>query len=230
MSLGRRIVVSFARNISPVSLPDMAALAGGYSFWQRVLASFLRVRLPRPAQAADSPSVRAPVRRGVPISPLSSWFALPTLRVAPTLNAGTAGALVTMLSPDGTAEYFIHRSPSQSADFRLEVVARDDDRLPAVVEVRFTAGNDAVGVLLIVPLVRPRYGPAVGQVELPGFRADGGLEATNTLPIAQVEHWLGDVVTASVDAAASRATIKAWSELRESVPADVAAMIGRALS
>lgn len=227
-SFAGRVADSFSRNLSPVRLPETSEPRVEYAFWQRVLASFLRVRLPKPVQPAASRAWAA-VPRARSAAPRGSWFDLPMSGPRPLLSAATTGVVLTVNSPDGTAEYFVHRGAYEEADFLLEVVARDAGRLPAIAQVRFESLSGTRGSRLILPVASASFGPASGQVFLTGFRPGAALEATGLIPVAEFDFWDEDVVAASVAAAATRATSGAWSAIRGQVPADVSAMITRAL-
>ncbi|WP_147268385.1 hypothetical protein [Spongiactinospora rosea] len=89
---------------------------------------------------------------------------------------------------------------------------------PLVTTVRYAdvAGSDRV---LLVPVVRRRFGPAASYVRLPGYAGEEWT-ASMTAPVAPDSTWDAATVTLSVGASLNDATRDAWRQVRELIVDD----------
>ncbi|WP_157849751.1 hypothetical protein [Streptomyces novaecaesareae] len=79
-----------------------------------------------------------------------------------------------------------------------------------VVEYSSLDGPEQV---LLVPVVRGRFGPAASYVRLPGFAGEGW-RASVTAPVGPDSTWDGATVALSVGAALNDATRDTWRQVR----------------
>ncbi|MEW2176645.1 hypothetical protein AB0890_09970 [Streptomyces sp. NPDC005406] len=78
--------------------------------------------------------------------------------------------------------------------------------------VRYVGGAGSERVLL-VPVVRGRFGPAASYVRLPGFAGEEWTASVAT-PVGPDSTWAVETVTLSVGASLNDATRDAWREVR----------------
>jgi len=200
----------------------------GYNFWQRYWASLTATNLPLPSEeeSPNSTVVTPPTRRPATVQPSSGgWFRLPSLpRPAALLAAGGDQVISEATANDGAVTLFVRAPAGVQDSYRLEVVLRDVDAAPAVMSVRYTS------MLLLIPLVRPRFGPISAHVLLPRFAAETPWEISAPQPPTRTEAWTTDVVTASVGATLNRATRDAWRQIGGLVDDELASVINQALA
>jgi hypothetical protein len=134
--------------------------------------------------------------------------------------------VIQTTSPAGVA-FFVRRQHSGLAEFRVELVARNVTDLPAVVSIRFPAGDRQR--LLLVPLAAQPLGPPAAQAELPGLASGVRWESTGPVAVEQAPNWDQDVVRESVRVAANEATRDAWREVRDRVGGTLGEAIDREL-
>jgi hypothetical protein len=208
----------------------------GYGFWQRYWAAFIAADLPVRQETA---SAGGGSPAAVPRSPGSArlltaagqeragWFTLAPLPGPAGLRAGDDDdVIVEMASPDGRVEFFVRRSGIAPDLYRIEVVVRDADALPAVIIIRYETADEEQ--LLLVPVTAQNLGPAVSQVELPGIQPGRNWEASGPLRIDPAA-WDEDTVTRSVHAAVNEATRNAWRQVGDTLAEPMKQMINRAL-
>lgn len=201
-----------------------------YQFWQRYWAAFTGVILPLPAEPAADPVRVDWHARSQPLVSGSGagWYALSPLPVLAGLRAGDEQDLIKeLVLPDARAEYFVRRTTSIPPRYRVEVVVRDRDVLPAMVSLRYDTPDGDQEIL--VPVGAQEAGPAASQVELPRFEGSGPLEASAPSPVVPAAVWDGEIVAVSVRAAVTEATRNAWRQVREIVSDPLRQIISRAL-
>lgn len=194
----------------------------GYGFWQRYWASLTGATLPAlPGLAAaattkDSAPSSGPKAQAewLVSAPGNGWLRLPPVPQPASLLAAGGGQVVSeATSADGRFALFV-RAPSGLFDaYRLEVVLSDVDAAPAMVFVRY-GGNEA-SRLLLIPLVRPQFGPPSAQILLPGFHAGIPWEISSLRPLERTPEWTTESVAASVNVAWNRTARDAWRVVRE---------------
>ncbi|MGI5473025.1 hypothetical protein [Streptomyces sp. CA-132043] len=133
-------------------------------------------------------------------------------------------------SPDGRTRFLLRRTAGDSAEYRLELVVRDgaDKERPLLATVAYTQPGGDEHVLL-VPVVRGRFGPAASYVRLSGFGPDTTWAATGPHPVPPAADWAPATVTDSIGAALNESTRDAWRRVREFVDGDMSDVIGGAL-
>jgi hypothetical protein len=112
--------------------------------------------------------------------------------------------------------------------YRLEVVLRGADALPAVVSVRY--GSPESQRLLLVPLDRQEFGPPSGLIDLPDFGAGIPWEVSGPLHVESDTSWSAEILTASVRTAVTVATRDAWRRVRNIVSDEMGRIIDEALT
>src|SRR5579862_1338984 len=185
----------------------------GYTFWQRYWAAFIAADLPvRPDTASARGRSPAAVPRSLRSARLVTaggqervgWFTLAPIPGKSALRAGDGeDEIVEMASPDGRVEFFVRRNRLAPHSYRVEVVVRDADPLPAVIFIRFETVDGEQ--LLLVPVTAQNLGPASSQVELSGILTGRDWEASGPHRIDPAA-WDQDTVTRSVHAAVNEAT------------------------
>ena len=121
--------------------------------------------------------------------------------------------LLETSSPDGTTRFLVRRHGGSVPGYSLELVVHGiNGAAPLMTTVRYAGGAGSERVLL-VPVVRGRFGPAASYVRLPGF---GGEEWTASVaaPVGPDSAWAVETVTLSVGASLNDATRDAWREVR----------------
>ncbi|MFE3184200.1 hypothetical protein ACFXKR_25515 [Streptomyces violascens] len=195
----------------------------GHTLRRRVWASFTGAEL-RPARShgplpdealLDLPSQPAPDRsRSRSLAP--GWFTLPRLPQGSGLAAaGGDAVLIEASSPDGRARFLVRGPGITAPEHRLELIldtAGTDRPLMTVVSYPEPDGTEQ---LLLVPVVRGRFGPPASYVRLPGFDAAATLTASGAVPVTPNSSWTAAQVAASVGAALNDATREAWRQVRE---------------
>jgi hypothetical protein len=186
----------------------------GYPLWRRVLASFVGLDLrPLPAGAKEPEPVR-PITVG--------RFALPSLPVAGALTAAGGDSLVLEASsPDGRTGFHVRRHGGSG--YSLELVYRGDAPGPLLSTVTY---DDRV---LLVPVVRGRFGPAAGYVRLVGFGPGTTWAASVPAPITSGADWDPVTIRGSIAAALNEATRDAWRQVRELVSDEARGVIDDSL-
>ncbi|KJY34696.1 hypothetical protein VR45_16230 [Streptomyces sp. NRRL S-495] len=201
----------------------------GYTLRQRLWASFIGADLPAgplvagplvagtvsPGEPAGNrnpePEAARDRSRSRPIAP--GWFSLPQLpRAGGLAAAGGDTPLLEAASPDGTARFLV-RSHGIPPGYSLELVVHGVEGtvpLMTVVEYSSLVGPEQV---LLVPVVRGRFGPAASYVRLPGFGGEGW-RASVTAPVGPDSTWDGATVALSVGAALNDATRDTWRQVR----------------
>ena len=206
----------------------------GFTFGQRYWSSFIGVDLPaRPDTAAAEFSAPASkpmhLPRRLPIARQlrEGWFPLPQLPAPAGLRAGDDSDVVAeVTSPDHRVEFFVRRISIAPTRYRVEVVMREFDALPAIIVIRY---GEADGErVLLVPIAQQAIGPPVSQVELPGFTGGTAWEASAQVRPDQTP-WGEDIVIASIRAAVNQATRDAWRQVGEVVGDDLQRLIDRVL-
>ena len=211
----------------------------GYGFGQRCWAAFVGLDLPAlPMSALAQPAVltsvsgRSHQARSNSVQPTpprsaGGWLPLWPQVASSSLRADDGdGLMAEFRSPDGRIDYFIRRLSVSQERYRLEVVVRDAESLPAVISVRSTQTKD--GRVLLVPVVRSEWGPSAAQIDLVGFDS-AAWEASGLALVDQAMVWDTSVVVASVGAAANEATRNAWRRVGEIVTEDMRRVITEAL-
>lgn len=229
---------SFTGRTLPYSPPPPGHGRNGHSLGQRVWASFTGVEL-RPARgrtAAPAPVVLPQPRPAPPDRPRAvalapGWFALPQLPQAGGLAAASGDSvLIEASSPDGSARFLVRGPGVADPDHRLELIVdtAGADR-PLMTAVGYT-DPDGIGHLLLVPVVRGRFGPPAAYVRLPGFDAGSTLTASDAHPVGPESSLDAEQVAVSVRAAVNEATREAWRQVRELLADDsLRAVIDREL-
>lgn len=146
-----------------------------------------------------------------------SRFPLPV----PDSPAGLAAAdpaegtspVVRATSPDGLASFILYER--RDGEYWLEVSPGPGAPAPGIVLVRYTvdAGDQRE---LLIPVDDAGETPTA-LVRLPGY-VPGSWDASSPVPPADVPAWDSDVLTASVDAAVTSATVRGWQRLASLVP------------
>jgi hypothetical protein len=228
MKLDRREALERLLHAGPAyHLDDATEIASPEGTWRQLLAEFLHatpayrtttpVRVPAPLQPAPTPRVRPRPGR-----PTDGWLNLSPLSALGAFRADDGGRLVAEVSsPDGGADYLI-RNPTRDR-YRLEVVVRDVEALPAVISVRGRMTGS--GLVLLVPAVGSEIGPSASQIDLVGFDPGTAWEASMPEPVDRTTVWDTEVVAASVRAAANEVTRNAWRRIGEIVPEDIRRVI-----
>ncbi|WP_030263599.1 hypothetical protein [Streptomyces violens] len=240
-SVARRSWASFTGG-RRTSLPRAAERRRvGYSLWQRVRASFTGVVLPpRPVHVPASASASVPQQspqqppeqrpHARPLAP--GWFTLPPLPTAGALTAAGSDAVVLeAASPDGRAGFLLRRPAGSVSEYSLELVVRDADDtdrpLLSTVTYALPDGHERV---LLVPVVRGRFGPAASYVRLRGFEPDATWAATGPSPVSpEGDRWAPATVADSIGAALNETTRDAWRHVREFVDEGMRDVIDGAL-
>ncbi|OKJ13638.1 hypothetical protein [Kitasatospora sp. CB01950] len=217
------------RPLSYVPPPPSGHGRDGHSLGRRVWASFTGAQL-RPARGRTATPTPTPTPvvlpqplplpqraaadrpRAVAVAP--GWFALPRLPQAGGLAAaGGDSVLIEASSPDGSARFLVRGPGATGPDHRLELIVdtAGADR-PLMTAVGYT-GPDGIGRLLLVPVVRGRFGPPASYVRLPGFGAGSSLTASDAGPVGPASSWSPEQVAGSVRAALNEATREAWRQV-----------------
>ncbi|MFI0595651.1 hypothetical protein [Streptomyces griseus] len=123
--------------------------------------------------------------------------------------------LVEASSPDGTARFLVRRHGDTVPAYSLELVVHGAEGVadtPLMTTVRYTgaAGSERV---LLVPVVRGRFGPAASYVRLPDF-AGREWTASTAAPVSPDSMWTAETITLSVGASLNDATRDAWRAVR----------------
>lgn len=199
----------------------------GYTVRQRLWASFIGADLP-PAPLTAEPVLREEPtgnrhtasrttrdRSGTqPLAP--GWFPLPQLPMVGGLAAaGGDTVLVEASSPDGTARFLVRRHGDTVPAYSLELVVHGPEGVAdttLMTTVRYTGGAGSERVLL-VPVVRGRFGPAASYVRLPDF-VGKEWTATTAAPVSPDSMWTVETITLSVSASLNDATRDAWRAVR----------------
>lgn len=235
-SVARRSWQSFTGGRRPS--PTVTRGRDGYPLWRRVLASLVGIELnPSPADELDSrlappgthwrrANLRVPVHGRLVVGedavPDFIGFALPSLPVAGALAAGGGDSLVLEVSsPDGRTGFQVRRHGESG--YSLEVVYRDDAPLPLLTTVTY---DDRV---LLVPVVRGRFGPAAGYVRLVGFGPGTTWAASTPALATPAASWDPVTVRSSIAAALNEATRDAWRQVRDFVGDETRAVIDDSL-
>ncbi|MEW1636947.1 hypothetical protein AB0469_23065 [Streptomyces sp. NPDC093801] len=197
----------------------------GRTLRQRVWASFTGADLPAAplatetflptSSAGNRPAVPGDARDGSRPRPLApGWFPLPRLPQADGLAAaGGDTVLLEASSPDSTARFLLHGHRDPVPGYSLELVVLGAAGVaPLMTAVRY-ADEDGSERLLLVPVVRGRFGPAASYVRLAGY-AGGGWAASLSGPVAPDSTWDVATVALSVAACLNEATRDAWREVR----------------
>ncbi|MEU7488654.1 hypothetical protein [Streptomyces sp. NPDC042319] len=121
-------------------------------------------------------------------------------------------------SPDGRTRFLLRRPAGDSSEYRLELVVReaDDEDRPLLATVTYAQPGGDEHVLL-VPVVRGRFGPAASYVRLSGFGPDATWAATGPYPVPAEADWAPAIVTDSIGAALNETTRDAWRRVRDFV-------------
>jgi hypothetical protein len=107
----------------------------------------------------------------------------------------------------------VHGRGESVLEYSLELVVRDvEGTAPLMTAVRFSSlvGPERV---LLVPVVRGRFGPAASYVRLPGFTGKGWT-ASVAAPVGPDSAWDVATVALSVGASLNDATRDAWRVVR----------------
>lgn len=224
-SVARRSWRSFTDSTVTHRPPTGVRTRAGYTLQQRLWASFIGADLPVTPLATEPVAPEKPIGsrhavstaardRSNPQSPAPGWFPLPRLPEASGLAAaGGDTLLLEASSPDATARFLVRRHEASVPGYSLElVVHRVEGTTPLMTTVRYTceAGSERV---LLVPVVRGRFGPAASYVRLPGF-CGGAWTASAAAPVGPDSTWAVEAVTLSVGASLNGATRDAWREVR----------------
>lgn len=128
-------------------------------------------------------------------------------------------------SPDGQANFFLY---ARDGKYWLEVTVAPGTVTPVIVSVRYATSASGQQELL-VPVEGEAARVASSTVELPGY-ARGAVEAAVPVPPDDIESWPLEVVTASLRAAVTPPTVRAWNGLVPALPADVGALVRREIA
>lgn len=224
-SVARRSWRSFTGStVADRPLPGGRARVG-YTLRRRVWASFIGVDLPSVPLVAGSVLGEGPIGGGSPVSRAvrdrsgrqvlgPGWFPLPQLSRADGLAAaGGDAVLLEASSPDGSARFFVRRRGDTEPLYSLEVVVRGaEGAAPLMTTVRYVDGAASERVLL-VPVVRGRFGPAASYVRLPGFVGEEWA-ASVAVPVGPGSVWAVEAIMLSVGASLNDATRDAWRAVR----------------
>lgn len=224
-SVARRSWRSFTGSSVAHRPPTGARARAGYTLRQRLWASFIGADLPSGPLATEPVLPEKPTGNRHPVSkdardwsrpqPLApDWFPLPRLPQAGGLAAaGGDTVLLEASSPDGTARFLVRRHGDSVPGYSLELVVHGvEGAAPLMTAVRYAGGAGSERVLL-VPVVRGRFGPAASYVRLPGFVGEGWT-ASVAAPVGPDSTWDVTTVTLSVGASLNDATRDAWREVR----------------
>ncbi|MET9882720.1 hypothetical protein ABZZ20_06065 [Streptomyces sp. NPDC006430] len=228
-SVARRSWRSFTGTTYAHRPPTGVRARAGYTLWQRLWASFIGADLPSaplatapvlPGGYAEKPTGnRHPVSgaardRSRPQPLAAGWFRLPQLpKTGGLAAAGGDTVLLEASSPDGSARFLVRRHGGSVPGYSLELVVHGvEGAAPLMTAVRYADGTGSERVLL-VPVVRARYGPAASYVRLPGYVGQGWT-ASVTVPVGPDSTWDVAAVTLSVGASLNDATRDAWREVR----------------
>lgn len=197
----------------------------GYTLRRRLWASFIGADLPsaplvaEPVPPEKSTGNRHPVSEAAldrsgprPLAP--GWFPLPQLpRAGGLAAAGGDTVLLEAASPDGTARFLVRRHGDTVPVYSLELVVHGaEGAAPLMTTVRYVGGAGSERVLL-VPVVRGRFGPAASYVRLPGFAGEEWT-ASVAAPVGPDSMWAVETVKLSVGASLNDATRDAWRAVR----------------
>jgi hypothetical protein len=135
-----------------------------------------------------------------------------------------SASVVRATSPDGLASFILYERGD--GEYWLEVSPAPAAPAPRVVLVRYTEAGGGQRELLI-PVDGAGDTPTA-VVRLPGY-LPGSWHAAGPVPPADVPAWDSDMIAASVDAAVTSATVRAWQRLASVVPDGVRQVIVDAL-
>jgi hypothetical protein len=146
------------------------------------------------------------------------------------VTAAGAGGVVLRASGPDRLELLLHRvdvrgADVQGRDYRLEVIAPETDALPVVLSVWYRRLGDGAEQEIIIPLTRAPLGPPGSVVELAGYDPEAPWRMSGLVSPAMVPAWDPGTVRASVAAAASQGTLRAWHHVADRVDERVSAMI-----
>ena len=205
----------------------------GYTFRERYWASLTVSNLPpRPTQAMQDawhsmPTTRFPDHSLTATVPKDAWFPLPPVPAIAGLRAGDDDDILASESLLDGVEFFVRAGHGDFARYRVEVVLRKNEELPAIVKIRYPIATGHR--VLLVPVAGAPFGAAASQVELPGLEALTPWEASRPEQVADAIERPADVVVDSIRAAASEATRDAWRTVRDNAHDDLQAVIDRFL-
>ncbi|WP_030607926.1 hypothetical protein [Streptomyces sclerotialus] len=123
-------------------------------------------------------------------------------------------------SPDGRAGFLLRHPAGNTSEYALEVVVRgtdEEDHRPLLSTVSYTQPDDGYERVVLVPVVRGRFGLAASYVRLPGFGPGSTWAATGPSPVSPEADWAPATVAYSIGAALNETTRDAWRRVRESV-------------
>lgn len=219
--LARRSWRSLTNATPALRTPSGVRAREGYTLRQRFWASFIGADLPTrnapnesvlPEQPAREPTV--PTSEQPRISG-SGWFPLPHLPSGAGLAAaGSDTVLLEARSPDGKVQFLVRGNDDSGAGYNLELVVREIDGAELLMTaLRYNEGGDGLEKALLVPVMRPHFGPAASYVRLPGFTGKGWT-ASAPIPVRAADAWDVATVTLSVRSALNDATRDAWRKVR----------------
>jgi hypothetical protein len=201
-----------ASTLESISLRAAAALGEGHPQARAAAANAAAARL-----ALEEPQAAEDTWAAV------TWFPLPVPgRTAGLAAAGPAEGAPPVLrseTPGGAASFALYERGD--AGYWLEVSLAPGVPRPGIVAVRYAVAHEGSRQLLI-PVGGLGGGLAVAVVRLPGYAPDDldpdGWSGAGPLPPGDVPAWDRDTVVASVDAAVTAATVRAWRRLAALLP------------
>lgn len=227
------------RSLIDARAPSSATVAPreweGHGFWKRYWASLLDVPLVMPHFEVERPEPGPPParRRTRPQArndPESGRFLLPVPPRRGVVTAAEAGAVVLRATGPNRLELLLHRidvrgAAAQGQDYRLEVIAPGTDDLPVVLSVWYRRFGDGAEQEILIPLTQAPLGPPGSVIELAGYDPEASWQISRPVSAGQVPAWDLGTVRASVAAAASQGTLRAWRHVADRVDEQVRAMI-----
>jgi hypothetical protein len=159
---------------------------------------------------------------------LASYSALPIPSAPMPLAAADpfddASPLLETLSPDGLVRFILHGHGA--GEYRLEALLTTGASPPVVVGLRYTTKGGAQRELLI-PVDADPDGQSGSAVNLAGYALGGSWAARRAVPPGAESAWDDDVLTASIRAAATVATVEAWERVASALPPHAGELITR---
>lgn len=158
-------------------------------------------------------------------------FGLP-LPTAPAELAAAPGiddtaVLMSATSPDRRARFTLH--PPTDDDYRLEVnLLHPPTKTPSIVTVRY-GRLPARDETLLIPLTRAAVGPPTSIVRLAGYDTSSPWQASEPTPPHQISIWEPTLIAASIHAATTPATKRAWRDVASHLPATTHHLINEQL-